>query len=100
MCQCHTCHSWYTGSMHLTLTFSPAADGEWEHILDRDRKLAEIIDPILDDIEDGTLPGGRFSNGKAVTTLRVPGRDQAYAIVWENLSDTRRVLRIGIISTT
>ncbi|MDO4070544.1 hypothetical protein [Clavibacter michiganensis] len=86
--------------MHLALTFTLAAEGEWQHFLDHDRKLAELVDPILNSIESGELPGQMWNNKKRFTTLRVPGRDESYLVAWENLPDERRIVRIGVVHNT
>lgn len=90
-------HQWYDSAVMKKLDLSPAADGEWEHILDRDRKLAEIAEPILDAIEAEELVGERFQNAARFTTFRVPGRDQLYAVVWEDRGDHFYLLRIGAV---
>ena len=77
--------------------FSPTADGEWQLILDRDRFLAERIEPLLDQIENGSPPGERFDNHARFTALRVPGRDGLYVIVWEDRNDHYYALRIGLV---
>jgi hypothetical protein len=79
----------------MVLDFSPAADSEWQLILERDRILAESIDPLLDQIEAGETPGQMFANHVRFTTLRVPGRDELYCIVWEVREDYLYVVRIG-----
>lgn len=78
--------------------FSPEADDEWDQILERDRKLAEAIDPLFDEIEDGTLPGQMYANHVRFTTLRVPGRDDLYTVIWEDRGDHYYVLRVGRVN--
>jgi hypothetical protein len=79
----------------MVIEFSPAADSEWEQILTGDRVLAEAIDPLFDRIESGELPGQMFANHARFATLRLPGRDELYCIVWEIRQDYLYVLRVG-----
>lgn len=80
-----------------SLDFSPSADDEWSHFLSYDRKVAEIADPLFDEIETGGLPGQMYANHARFTTFRVPGRDDIFAIVWEVRDEYLYVLRIGRI---
>lgn len=81
------------------IEFSESADSEWSFIIEHDRRLAEAIDPVLDQIENGTIPGAMFENRARFTTVRVPGRDELYAIIWEVRSDHHFMLRIGRVGT-
>lgn len=86
----------YPGRMpHKPLDFSPAAADEWDLIVDRDRPLAEAIDPLFDAIEAGELVGQMFDNHARFHTLRVRGRDELYAIVWEGRGDKYVLRRVG-----
>ncbi|MGZ0069705.1 hypothetical protein [Microbacterium arborescens] len=57
-----------------------------------------MIDPILDSIEEGNTPGEMFANHRRFTQVRVPGRDDLYAIIWEVREDDLYVLRIGRVA--
>lgn len=78
-----------------TLGFSPEADAEWEQILDRDRPLAEAIDPVLDEIEADPTSGRQYDNHARFRLVRVRGRSEDYIVIWEVEPDGPRVLRIG-----
>lgn len=90
-------HLWYTGRMK-PLDMSPPAKDEWDHIIDRDRKLAEAVQPLLDDIESGEIVGERFQNGARFVTFRIPGRDELFVVVWVDRGNHLYVLRIGRVS--
>lgn len=77
-----------------TVSFSPDADDQWAHILDRDTSLAKILDSLLDSIESGEEPGRRRGT-RRFCTARVPGRDDLYAIVWELRDGDPHITYIG-----
>lgn len=77
------------------LDFSPLADDKWAYIVEHDRKLAEAIDHVFDRIESGALPGQMFDNHARFTTVRVHGRDEAYAVVWQVRDDHFYVVYVG-----
>lgn len=68
----------------------------WEHIIKHDTKLAEVVDGKFNDIENG-METGRVRSGKRFVTLRVPGRDDLYIIVWENRDAGPYVVHVGRI---
>lgn len=80
-----------------SLEFSPDADDAWAYIIDSDPKLAEVVDAKLDEIEAGIEQGRMRQDRHRFVTLRVPGRDDLYVIVWERKQGHLYVLRVGKI---
>lgn len=80
------------------LELSPEAEYQWEHIADYDRPLADVIERVLDDIESGAITGSMYANHARFVPVRIPGRDDQYAVIWQNRPEGPYALYIGRVS--
>ncbi|OII28862.1 hypothetical protein BIV03_01005 [Curtobacterium sp. MCBA15_016] len=81
--------------MSHSLALSDLALSTWENIVRPDAKLAETLNKVFDEIENGTRRYQQYMNHARFTTLSVPGRDDQYMVVWEVEDEGPLVLGIG-----
>lgn len=81
--------------MTQVLGLSPEAQAWWDTIAKPDPKLAEVLDKVFDEIEDGERHYQQYDNHARFTTTSVPGRDDQYMVVWEMDDEGPLVLGLG-----
>lgn len=86
---------WYNCDMSQHLALSDLASSTWETTIKPDAKLAETLNKVFDEIENGTRRYQQYVNHARFTTLSVPGRDDQYMVVWEVDDEGPLVLGIG-----
>lgn len=79
----------------MKLSLSPQSADEYDQFVERDVSVADQADDVLDRIEAEPHIGAVLTNGAHYLTFRVPGRDDLYAIFWENTPEGPLVVRIG-----